>query len=96
MVATFGNEFALPIVGNFDPPADGQEVVGGWVTNLYHDVLGREPSYDEWHAWSQAVDNGVVTPKSVATLFLSSPERRGGSSAICISSIWAARSTPPA
>ncbi len=96
VVATFGNEFALPIVGNFDPPADGQEVVGGWVTNLYHDVLGREPSYDEWHAWSQAVDNGVVTPKSVATLFLSSPERRGESSAICISSISAARSTPPA
>jgi hypothetical protein len=78
LVAVFGNEFALPIVGNFDPPADGQEVVGGWVANLYHDVLGRDPSYDEWHAWSQAIDNGVVTPKAVATLFLSSPERRGG------------------
>ncbi len=78
LFAKFGNGFGLPIVGNFDPPAGGQQVVGGWLDNLYHDVLGRDPSYDEWNAWSQSVDQGIFTPAQVATLFLSSPEYRGG------------------
>jgi hypothetical protein len=48
----------------------------GWVTGLYHDLLGRIPSSTEIAGWVQALQHGV-TPAQVAYGFAASPEREG-------------------
>ena len=73
----FGDEFALPIVGNFDPPLVGQPPAKlSWVAKLYTDVLGRTPSTGETAFWENAVSKGA-TYQQVAEAFMTSDERRG-------------------
>jgi hypothetical protein len=48
----------------------------GWVTSLYHDLLGRTPSPSEVAGWVQALANGE-TPAQVAYGFAASSEREG-------------------
>jgi hypothetical protein len=49
---------------------------GGWVTGMYNDLLGRDPSGDEINGWLQALAGGT-SPSSIAYLFATSPEREG-------------------
>jgi hypothetical protein len=74
--AQFGDEFALPLVGNFDPPAAGALPPKSLVANLYNDLLGREPAFSELAYWNRALSRGM-TPAAVATAFLTSDEHRG-------------------
>jgi hypothetical protein len=46
----------------------------GWVTGMYHDLLGRTPSQAEVDGWVQALNNGEP-PTQVAYGFAASPER---------------------
>jgi hypothetical protein len=80
LYAQFGSQFALPLVGNFDPPGNGgggstQSSGGGWIQNLYLDVLGRSASADEVAIWTDQVNHGV-TATQIATMFLTSTEHR--------------------
>ncbi|MEX0713059.1 MAG: DUF4214 domain-containing protein [Pirellulales bacterium] len=73
----FGDQFALPLVGNFDPPISNTGNPTGWLQTLYTDVLGREASFQEWSYWAGAVRSGM-SYSQVAQSFLFSTERRAG------------------
>lgn len=78
--AQFGDDFALPLFGNFDPPVvpAGTSVVGHtWIDTLYGDVLGRDPSLSEINYWSGQIARGV-SYLQIAQSFMVSDERRGG------------------
>ena len=76
--AQFGDEFALPLVGNFDPPVTSGPVSGGWIENLYKDVLGRDATVEEWTYWTHKVNQGTATYQQIAQSFMTSDERRFG------------------
>jgi hypothetical protein len=48
----------------------------GWVTGMYQDLLGRNPSQAEVNAWVQALNAGA-SPTEIAYDFAASPEREG-------------------
>jgi hypothetical protein len=84
LYAQFGSQFALPLVGNFDPPGNGsngsgggntQSSGGGWIQNLYLDVLGRSASADEVAYWTDQANHGV-SASQIAAMFLTSTEHR--------------------
>jgi hypothetical protein len=83
----FGNQFAVPLVGIWDPPSSTADTTttpptntatdptSGWVTGLYETVLGRTPSSDEVANWGKIIGTGQVTSQQVSQDFLESPER---------------------
>jgi hypothetical protein len=86
----FGDQFSLPVVGNWDPPGPGgsststlptgttqsASTTGTWITNLYEQILGRAPSATELANWVSAVQAGTFTPAQVAQIFVTSNEYR--------------------
>jgi phospholipase C len=48
----------------------------GWVTGMYQNLLGRNPSQAEVNAWVQALNAGA-SPTEIAYDFAASPEREG-------------------
>ncbi len=51
--------------------------VGGFVTQLYHDVLGRLPDAGGLSFWVSQLHQGLLTRTQVATAFWTSVEHRG-------------------
>jgi len=81
--AQFADEFSIPVVGNFDPPANvgggttqPGDVMANWLNNLYNDMLGRDYAASEFDYYSQAITSGAMNESQVAMGFLSSFERR--------------------
>ncbi len=82
----FGDQFSLPLVGIWDPPTDTGSSTGpggansssattesNWITNLYQEILGREPSTTELSGWISQINQGM-TPAQVAKSFVESTE----------------------
>ncbi|HWB14006.1 MAG TPA: DUF4214 domain-containing protein [Pirellulales bacterium] len=78
-----GDQFALPLVGNFDPPTNGStggtqsdnaSTTATWISHLYVQILGREPGTGELTNWINQVNQGM-TPSAVAQAFVDSIER---------------------
>jgi hypothetical protein len=80
----FGDQFALPLVGNFDPPSSGAAVpnfsstaaAADWISRLYVQILGREPSTGDLANWISQINQGA-TADQVAQSFVDSAEHRG-------------------
>ncbi|HVX13124.1 MAG TPA: DUF4214 domain-containing protein [Pirellulales bacterium] len=87
----FGDQFSLPVIGNWDPPGNtgGSQTglttstttvsagtTGTWITNLYEQILGRGPSATELANWVNQVQSGTFTPAQVAQIFVTSNEYR--------------------
>ena len=45
---------------------------GTWITNLYEQILGRDPGATELANWVSAVQAGTYTPAQVAQIFVPS------------------------
>jgi hypothetical protein len=76
LFAQFGDEFALPVVGNFDPPVAGRARPGGLaIVNLagtdgddaFEFVAGPTPG--EWTITLNGVDQGTVSGAAIAVTF---------------------------
>jgi virginiamycin B lyase len=63
-------------IGSAEYIADHGGQGAGWVTGMYHDLLGRSPAQAEVDGWMTALNNGT-TPQQVAYGFAASPEREG-------------------
>jgi hypothetical protein len=78
----YGNQFALPIVGIWDPPTSASSTTtdpssNTWIDSLYQNVLGRQPTQTEASNWDSIVANGQMTQAQVAQTFIESSERLG-------------------
>ncbi|HWB14429.1 MAG TPA: DUF4214 domain-containing protein [Pirellulales bacterium] len=78
----YGNQFALPIVGIWDPPVSASTTTSdpssnGWIDSLYQNALGRQPSTTEATNWDNTIASGQMTQAQVAQTFIESSERLG-------------------
>jgi hypothetical protein len=79
----FGDQFALPVVGLWDPPGDGltsgsrpsPTVAGTYVSDLYTQILGRQASAADVAYWVNQLESGE-TPADLTQFFVTSNEYR--------------------
>jgi hypothetical protein len=63
-------------IGSPEYIADHGGAGAGWVSGMYHDLLGRTAGSDEVPAWVRNLQNGM-SPQQVAYFFAASAEREG-------------------